>query len=288
MKRTGLFLNVISLFALSFFLYSLTSISAEKQDHLWSYTLINGAEKTERFYLLMHFPTFIKEISDTQGKRVYVKSTCVRGLATESSYGTCTHDIDIQPENIKFTLDTGENVVRIYVPPFNKGNNDMFAMEGGSEILILGTIEGGCCDSLSVVKYYSEAGKYLGKLSKRRASGSFDSGNQITRTYRQGNTVTYKGKIYMILDGEDKRGNYEALVFKNGSEPVRIPILFDIPDKDFCEDWNIDDFLYGIGRDGMGLFLKLEGQACNNNTGTLKQEFICSIDDKSITCVHQD
>jgi hypothetical protein len=292
MKRIATSFYFISLFLfLSVSIYSSPAMSVENQDKTWSYNISkDGWETTVRNYLLMHHSLWVKEISEAdKGKRIYVKSTCGRGIGTEGSYGTCTHEIEIQPKDVKFTLKTGEDVVRIYMPPFNSKNKmGMMIVDGGSEMLILGTVEPGCCDSPTVVRYYTETGRYLGKLTKRRASGAYSTNNLITRTYNQGNTIEYNGNIYTILDKENGGKGYEVLMFREGMDPVRIPISFAISDAGSCEDWNIKRFLYGIGSKGMGVFLTLEGQECKSDTGTIQKEFTCYIDDKSVSCVPID
>jgi hypothetical protein len=290
MKKTLQYLCVIFVCLLPSVLCLPLSLSAGEKDIGWSYSMSNeGWETTMRSYLLMHNPPLIKSLDQAnKGKKIYVKSTCGKGYATEGIYGQCTHEIDIQPGSVKFTIKGGGEVVRIYVPLVNPSEDrEMMAVDDGSSILILGTVEPGCCDSPTVVSYYTETGKYIGKLTKRRASGSY-GGNAITGTFRQGNVEAYNGKIYMILDREDGNKGYEAMVFKDGLSTGRIPVSLQIPDESFCEDWNIERFLYGIGKNGMGVFLTLEGQACNNDTGIFQRHFTCSIDDNAITCVSDE
>ena len=164
--------------------------------------------------------------------------------------------------NKKITLNTGEDVVMICFP-------------WGP--LVLGTINYGCCGGPDIVYFYTENGKYLGSLEGFNLSDRANYNNLIVRTFDMKNTT----EIYMLVEKEGNNSDIQALVFKNGDAPKRIPVLFTIQGKEKCEYWLIQEFVkYG---DREYITLKMRGYFCKEEALD-EQVFSCFKTEKGISC----
>jgi hypothetical protein len=167
-----------AIFFILFFPY--LALSNDKNYNNWSFEIKNDVEISKRDYLLIYSPQEKKE------RRIRVISQCRKTRNTEGVYGKCTHDINIQPTNKKFKLNTGEDVV-------------MISFTWGAP-LILSTIEYGCCGSPDIVRFYTEKGEYLGFIKGHNISKRASYENLILRTYDMGNATRDKKKrIYMLV-----------------------------------------------------------------------------------------
>ena len=260
---------------LSFFLITLSFISYfspslviadEKCQNTWEYSIQNGFEYSKRSYLLVYRP------QTDQERRINVFSQCRKALSVEGIYGTCTHALHIQPTNVKFALNTGEDVVLVQA--------------SWDAALIIGTFEYGCCGGPDTVRFYSERGKYLGSIDGARLRTRFNYENMITRILDAGNSTRYGWPIYFAVKIEGQDTKFQAIVIDGTDKMVRIPILFTIPNKGKCREWYLSEFInYGDRKD---LTLKMSGFFCENEEGVREQVFRCSVSEKAITCTTEN
>jgi hypothetical protein len=244
MKKQLLSIAIL-IFLLSYFL-SVSSVAEAKDDNNfgWSYSIENGFEKTKRTYLLVYNP------QSQQERQITVVSQCSKPYMTEGTYGKCNHKINIQPTNKIFSLDTGEDVVIV---------NSSF------DSLILGTIEYGCCAASDTVRFYTEDGSYLGRLTTMSPSKSRN--NVITDMFDFSNsTGRHESAKYLVVQDDKDDYKYYAWIKENRKEMIKIPIHLTIPDKENCDEWYLSDFTKYVDR--QDITLTLEGRFCEKQNRT--------------------
>jgi hypothetical protein len=263
-SKTSIFI-LMSLFIIFIFIFSFSflALAAKDSDRCWSYSVENGIEKSKRTYLLVHHDPDTK-----QQKTITVTSQCERPYLSERTYGTCKHNIGIQPAGTKFNINTGEDVVRVE-----------FTWEAP---LILATIEYGCCAGPDTVRFYTDKGKYLGAIRGDSVDSRANFQNLIVRTFDMGNGTRYGKKIYLLLEKDRSESGLEAWVYENANKTRKIPVLLTIPEGTTCEDWYVSEFVaYGDRHD---IILKLKGVWCSNNEGIKDFSFSCLPTDREINC----
>lgn len=253
-------IRTISIFILvSLFLWNSfpsTSVAGEKKHPCkWEYTVENNIEKSTRYYLLA-----------SGEKRITVESKCSKEVNTEGKYGTCIHNIEIQPTK-KITLNTGEDVVIV-----NTSTSTW-------DTLLLGTISYGCCGGYHLVRFYTEQGKYMGKFSVEKLHNI--GGNVITTIYDFANSAwDNENRGYFVVEDEEDSNKYYAWFKELKKEPAKLPISYSIPEKYKCSGWFMRSFGTYAGR---GITMIQEARSCDT-TNAQEQEFSCSKDRDKITC----
>lgn len=241
---------IIALCVLLTYLTSASIASEDKDNNFgWSYSIQDNIEKTKRTYLLVYEP------QSQQERRISVVSQCSKPHMTEGTYGKCNHKIDIQPTNKTFTLDTGEDVVIV---------NSSF------DSLILATIDYGCCAGSDTVRFYTENGSYLGRLST--ISPSKNNNNVITGMFDfRNSTGRHESIKYLAVQNDKDAYTYYAWVKENKNEMIKIPILLTISGKKNCDEWYLSDFTKYYKHND--ITLTLEGRFCEkqNRTYSCKQ-----------------
>jgi hypothetical protein len=237
------------------------ALSNDKHYNEWSFEIKNDVEISKRDYLLVYSP------QEKDERRIRVISQCRHPLHNEGVYGTCTHEIKIQPTNKKFIINTGEDVV-------------MFSFWGGQ--LILGTREYGCCGGSDTIRFYTEKGEYLGYIEDRDFSERANYANLILRTYDIRNASFDMEKNYMLMNNVSNH-ELEAFVFGNNIEKrKRIPLLLSIGGKDKCDEWLIKEFKHYGDRPDMSL--TMAGYFCKEEVDE-EQIFKCSGNEKELSCI---
>lgn len=237
---------------------SASIISDAKDNNFgWSYSIQDNIEKTKRTYLLVFNPQAQQE------RRITVVSQCRKPYMAEGTYGNCNHKIDIQPTNKIFTLDTGEDVVIV---------------DSAFDSLILGTIEYGCCAASDIVRFYTENGSYLGRLTTMSPLKSRN--NVITDMLDfKNSTGRHESIKYLVIQNDKDDYKYYAWIKGNQEKMIRIPILLNILDKENCDEWYLSDFTkYGDRQD---ITLTLEGRFCEKQNRT----FSCQKTEETINCI---
>ncbi|MBI4825884.1 MAG: hypothetical protein HY807_05620 [Nitrospirae bacterium] len=247
---------VILTFILWSFIPQIAIAENHKDSSGWSYSVEDGIEKSKRSYLLVSDPQLQPE------RRITVVSQCQKPCLTEGTYGKCVHDISIQPTNITLSIVTGEDIVIV----------DAF-----EDILILGTIQYGCCTEPDVIRFYSENGKYIGRLDSYRplriGQNIIRDGLSLTNS-----TGRHENVKYLVVQDDEDNYKYYAWIRENKNELVKVPILFSIPNREACGEWYLKEFTKYIDR--QDITMTLEGRLCE----TQNRAFDCHRTESNVTC----
>lgn len=250
-------LSVPSLFSLLYAADNTKNVSG------WSYSIVDGIEKSIRSYLLVANP------ENPDRRQLSVVSACQKPYRQEGVYGQCKHTITTAPTGSQFTVITGEDVLMIAT--------------AWETPLVVGTLNYGCCAEPFTIDLYREDGQRLGMLKKTHRSLSSLYGNAITRTWALGNSTGRHEKIqYFVIQDDQKEDLFFAIRKSLDGKTLKIPIQYKNTDQSFCEEWYLGKFVkYGDRND---ITLSLEGFYCNNKEGYKEKLFSCLDQEKAIEC----
>jgi hypothetical protein len=221
----------------------------------WSYQIEGEIGITERTYLLVYGD------DATNLKKIHVVSKCQKIISSESTYGECTHQISLSSNKKKYTLKTGEDVVLVKSP---------------TDILLIGTLNYGCCAGPDYIEIYTKNGAYLGIIEGFNLSKRANRNNILERLFDLRNTA----RNFMLIQQQNSF-NFEAIAFKNDGSSQKISVQVDIKGKDKCDYWHIEDFVqYGDVKD---ITLNVSGFFCHANIPE-EQSFLCKPKNNIIEC----
>lgn len=252
----------IAMLLVYFFIVPSNGMAADNNNSGWSYYIRNGIEESKRSYLLVFHP------GRKEQKQINVVTTCSKNFDNDGVYGICNHDIFIEPEKQKLLLNTGEDVV---------------VSTSNFDFLIIGTISYGCCALADTIKFYTENGLYLGRLygldiSKGRntITDTIDLRNH-SRNSRRGRSENID--FFVVQDDNDDL-KYSAWVKEpdDKSQMRKIPIIFNMSNKDTCEEWYLTNFVRYYDR--KDITFTLEGRFCEKQERT----FNCQMEEDKINC----
>jgi len=240
-----------------------SNISAGEASTAISSSIRNGIEHTKRDYLLVHAS------GTKQEKSIHVISKCNKPVGAEGVYGECTHEVEIRPGDLKFTLTTGEDVV-------------MADLKTKEAPMILATIGYGCCMDPSIVRFYSDRGKYWGRLLSYGVRPI--AFNPVVKSpVYLGNATGYKDKTFLLTNRSEESAELQVLVFDSkklsGRIPVSVPIFSATSN---CGPTSyIDDFV-AVGE---RLTLRLADCDAPGSDKLVKKTFNCLVSEKEIACM---
>jgi hypothetical protein len=261
-------LPLTSFLSLCFIIFfSLDYATAESiDDSDWSYSVKNGIINTKRSYILVYeFRDYLSGKRTT--KKIYVVSQCSNPTYSEKTYGNCNHQISIEPTGLKFSLNTGEDVVIAHTD---------------FDITILGTIDYGCCAPSENTNFYTDTGKYLGEF---RGGNFFRRGkNVFTDSYYFNNLTNEHNDLqYLIIDGDPKINQYFIWTIKPNGEMKKQSILLSVSDYGECKGWGFLEVLHNTNERKDNIELELSGLMCEPQT----KIFTCQNEASIISCVPQ-
>lgn len=238
-----------------------TARSAEKKDSQNNIYVKNYIETTERSYLFI-YPYEEDNVQTGEKRRISITTRCRKPAAAGPDEKRCVHEIEIQPGDISYGLNSGEEVVIIDLP-------------GEGDLLILGTVEYGYEDDPDVIRLYNEKGKYLGMTRGINLVTRPDRADILTQPFYLKNAIKDDGKYYILLLKEDNEKEYEILVLEKGAKPKRSHFSLTIPDQDMCADWYVEEFTKN-GEGLSDLVVKMRGVSCNSREEGIVKYIKCS------------